>query len=294
MTNLVVRVTLPQGLALTTGAFLDRNLSIEVIADLAPFYASIAQVRLEGGPYMVKMKDTTVAAQIYQSSKEADQKQELLPMPGSVRGNRFYPARNFWTIGNTVYSLLVSISGMVGYTGGHVLANFSVTKQRGEQGTGFSAKLNDLKQSLKDYQVVLESGGNVIPGGRAAFGMAAKGVFDDERAPGRTWLTTGMGSNATTAEIPSVTGGRGKTMKYFVSPIISAVFMGNLLAAQGPRRPNLMFGGSGGGGGWIDGGGGIAPGTISPDSPDNFNSSLNPGASLNVATVPAPDDEPGA
>jgi hypothetical protein len=70
--------------------------------------------------------------------------------------------------------------------------------------------------------------------------------------------------------------------------------MGNLLAAQGPRRPNLMFGGSGGGGGWIDGGGGIAPGTISPDSPDNFNSSLNPGASLNVATVPAPDDEPGA
>src|ERR1035441_88851 len=103
MTNLVVRVTLPQGLALTTGAFLDRNLSIEVIADLAPFYASIAQVRLEGGPYMVKMKDTTVAAQIYQSSKEADQKQELLPMPGSVRGNRFYPARNLWTIGNTVY-----------------------------------------------------------------------------------------------------------------------------------------------------------------------------------------------
>jgi hypothetical protein len=226
MTNLVVRVTLPKGLRLVNGAFADKPLCVEVIADLSPFYASIPQVRLEGGPYMVKMKDATVAAQIYQSSKEADQKQDILPPIASHDGKRFYPGRNFWVINNAVYSLLVSISGLVGYTGGHVLANFSVTKQRGEQGTGFSAKLADLKQALKDYQVVIESGGRVIPGGRAAFSMAAKGAWDgDERAPGRTWLTTGMGSNSTTPEYPSPTGGRGKPMKMFVSPIVSCRYM---------------------------------------------------------------------
>lgn len=58
---------------------------------------------------------------------------------------------------NIPQNLLVNLSGLVGYTGGHVLGNFSVTKQRGEAGTGFSAKLKDLQQGIKDYQVVVES-----------------------------------------------------------------------------------------------------------------------------------------
>lgn len=74
----------------------------------------------------------------------------------------------------------MNLSGLVGYTGGHVLGNFSVTKQRGEQGTGFSAKLKDLTDSIKEYQVVLESAGRVIPGGRPAYAMAAKHRFMTE------------------------------------------------------------------------------------------------------------------
>jgi hypothetical protein len=98
-------------------------------------------------------------------------------------------------------NLLTNLSGLVSYTGGHVLGNFSVTKQRGEQGTGISAKLKDLKQGMDDYKVVLESGGKVIPGGHQQFGFAAKGLFDDERAPGRTWVVTGMGANTESAEV---------------------------------------------------------------------------------------------
>ena len=105
----------------------------------------------------------------------------------------------------------MNLSGLVGYTGGHVLGNFSVTKQRGEIGTGFSAKLKDLLRGMEDYQVVVESGGRVIPGGHAQFVMAAKGLFDNEVAPGRTWIVTGMGANSTSAEMGSSTGGRGKT-----------------------------------------------------------------------------------
>ena len=111
----------------------------------------------------------------------------------------------------------MNLSGLVGYTGGHVLGNFSVTKQRGEIGTGFSAKLKDLLDGIKDYKVVVESGGRVIPGGHQQFMMAAKGLFDDERAPGRTWVVTGMGANAESSEMWSSTGGRGKT--FFLSPL---------------------------------------------------------------------------
>jgi hypothetical protein len=108
--------------------------------------------------------------------------------------------RNNWVINYAAYNMLVNLSGLVGYTGSHVLANFSVSKMRGEQGTGFSAKLKDLTDGIKAYQVVLESGGKVIPGGRAPYAMAAKGIWDPEPTPGRTWVVTGMGSNVKTME----------------------------------------------------------------------------------------------
>lgn len=99
----------------------------------------------------------------------------------------------------------MNLSGLVGYTGGHVLGNFSVTKQRGEPGTGFSAKLKDLQDGIADYKVVVESGGRVIPGGHQQFMMAAKGLWDDEVAPGRTWVVTGMGANAESCEMGTPT-----------------------------------------------------------------------------------------
>ncbi len=139
-------------------------------------------------------------------------------------------------------NLLVNLSGLVGYTGSHVLGNFSVSRQRGEQGTGFSAKLKDLTDGIKEYQVVLESAGKVIPGGRPQFKMAAKQLFDMERAPGRTWVVTGMGANATTSEIISTTGGRGKPMKFYNHPIVTCRYVD-------PRYAGVFTGVPGGPGG---------------------------------------------
>ena len=98
--------------------------------------------------------------------------------------------------------MLVNLFGLVGYTGGHVLGNFSVNKQKGEAGTGVSAKIKDLLTGMKQYQVVLESGGKVIPGGNTPYAMAAKQVFDNEVAPGRSWMVSGMGANVRTMESP--------------------------------------------------------------------------------------------
>jgi len=134
---------------------------------------------------------------------------------------RFYAARNNWVINAAAYNLLVNLSGLVGYTGGYVLGNFSANKNKGEQGTGVKAKIDDLKQGMKDYQVVLESGGKVIPGGHSAYMFAAKGLWDSEAPTGRTWLVNVLGANVRTVEVPSATGGRGKTMKLYMTPIIT-------------------------------------------------------------------------
>jgi hypothetical protein len=64
----------------------------------------------------------------------------------------------------------------VGYTAGHVLGNFSVAKHRGEVGSGFTAKLKDLLEDIKAFQVVVESGDRGIPDGHQQFMMAAKGL----------------------------------------------------------------------------------------------------------------------
>ena len=73
-------------------------------------------------------------------------------------------------------------------------------KSRGELHTGVTLKIEDLKQGMKDYGVVLESGGQVIPGGHGAYAMAAKGLYDSERTPGRTWIVSGMKANVSTVE----------------------------------------------------------------------------------------------
>ncbi len=132
---------------------------------------------------------------------------------------RFYAARNNWVINGAAYNMLVNLSGLVGYTGGYVLGNFSVNKNRGEVGAGVKAKIEDLKEGMRLYQVVLESGGKVIPGGNSPYAMAAKGLWDGERSPGRTWVVSGMGANVRTIEVPSPTGGRGKPMKLYMPPI---------------------------------------------------------------------------
>jgi hypothetical protein len=140
------------------------------------------------------------------------------PESSTKESRRFLAARNNWVINYAAYNMLVNLSGLVGYTGGHVLGNFSVTKQKGETGSGVTAKIKDLKDSIDAYQIVLESGGKVIPGGHMAFAFAAKQVWDNEVAPGRTWVVSGMGANVRTVETPSAGGGRGKPMKMFLTP----------------------------------------------------------------------------
>lgn len=226
MTNLVLHITLTKGFALTNGAVLQQPVTFDVVSRLNPYYASVDEVRLSGGPLLRKLSDLTIACAIYHASQESDMISPYHHIAlNTHQGHRFAGARNHYTHDAAARNLLLSMGELAGRSGGHVLANFSVTRQPEKGDSGVSARLQDLKESMKLYEVTLRSGGRTMPGGHAMARMAAKGVMDwTEMTPGRTWFGNGMGTNATSMDIGSATGGRGKPVKYFASPMTSPSF----------------------------------------------------------------------
>jgi hypothetical protein len=223
--NTVVHIVLPAGLTLVNGAYLANSTTYDVVSGLVPFYASIDQVRLEGGMYVRKLSDLTIASQIYMSSKAVD----LLYPPGTTLGItnspnsfRFAGARQLYTQSLAAKKLIEAVIGLLGIPSSHTLANLSITKSKSNEKEGIGQKITSLEETLKLYEVTIRSGGNVVPGGHPKVQFAAKGVFDwTERTPARTWTVTGMGANASSQDFGSPTGGRGKPSKFFSSPFYS-------------------------------------------------------------------------
>ena len=223
--NMVFHVVLPKGLRLTNGAYLGEPATYDVVSALLPYYCSVDQVRLIGGLPIRRLSDLTIASMIYDASKEVD----LLYPPGaqvtfsnSPNIFRFYGSRQQYTINMAALHLIQSIMGLINLPGSHILANFSVTREKPNLHEGIAGQIEGLQDRLKLYEVTIRSGGNVVPGGKAKAQFAAKGVFDwTERTPARTWIATGMGANATSQDFGSPTGGRGKPSKFFSSPFYS-------------------------------------------------------------------------
>lgn len=223
--NLVFHIVLPKGLQLTSGAYLGEPATFDVVSALLPYYCSTDQVRLIGGLPIRRLSDLTVASMIYDASREVD----LLYPPGaqvtfsnSPNIFRFYGARQQYVMALAAKHLIQSIMGLITLPGAHILANFSVSRQKPNEHEGIAGELEGLTEKLKLYEVTVRSGGNVVPGGRAKAQFAAKGVFDwTERTPARTWISTGMGANASSQDFGSPTGGRGKPTRYFSSPFYS-------------------------------------------------------------------------
>lgn len=222
--NFVFHITMPAGLTLTNGAYLGQPATFDIVSALVPFYASVDQVRLTGGLYLRKLSDLTLASMIYNASQEVD----LLYPPAAQFFNnspnnfRFLGSRNKYVQALAAKKLMENVIGLIGIPSAHVLANLSITRERGGEKEGIGQKITSLEETLKLYEVSIRSGGNTVPGGHARAQFAAKGVFDwTERTPARTWMTTGMGANAQSQDFGSPTGGRGKPVKFFSSPFYS-------------------------------------------------------------------------
>jgi hypothetical protein len=226
MTNLILHITLPKGLRAVSGATLLQPVTFDVISKLDPYYATVEDVRLAGGPLLSRLQDLTIACQVYRCSQQTNL---ITPVhrinPHSWEGQRFMGARASYVHDSAAKALLLNVAELLGRPGGHVLANFSVTRQpERESDASVSGKVRDLKESIKQWEVTIRSGGRTLPGGRPMTRFAAKGVMDwSERTPARTW-GNGYGANATSADPGSPTGGRGKPISMFVSPMSSSSF----------------------------------------------------------------------
>ena len=216
--NLVLHICLPRGLALENGATLMENATVDIVSTLTPFYAGVGQVKLGGGYFLRNTSDLTTACEIYNISQEADLITPYylgLP-PNDPEQIRWTNSRTQWVIAKAARNLILNIIGLVGTPGSHVLANFSVTRQKGGEGESVQTKLAQLQKDIDIYAVSLVSRARTLPGGHPSPGFGAKGVRDwTEKSPSRGWSTTGIGANAKGPDYGSVTGGRGKPTSYF-------------------------------------------------------------------------------
>lgn len=227
MLNLILHVTLPAGIRLTNNLVVQEPVTFDILSACSPFYASVDQVKLAGGPLLRKLQDITIACAIYERSKESDLL--LIHKPNGTGDDtlRFIGAQNQWVQAKAARELLLNVSSLAGGPGTHVLANFSVSRQKGFESEGLPERLKDLKEKIAEYEITIRSRGRVAPGGHAKAVMAAKGVLDwQEQTPGRTWIVTGMGANTNTPNRISSTSGRGKSVKFFGSPLFSGMMSG--------------------------------------------------------------------
>jgi hypothetical protein len=203
MTNLIIRICLPKGMATVGAATLKDDTTFEVVSTIDPWYCSIDQVRLESGSFIRSSSDITVAASIYTMGREADTmiyKQPIIPSAGATptditvqRYQRFLIARQRYVVLGTAYRLVMNFWDINSSHGSKSLGNFAVHR---ESDSEVPKKLADLKEGFEGWKLSLQSGGAIGYQGRVSAVTASKGLFGDNDAPaGRTWMVTGMGAN---------------------------------------------------------------------------------------------------
>ena len=206
MTNLIIRISLPKGMATVGAAALKDDTTFEVVSTIDPWYCSIDQVRLEGGSYIRNSSDITVAAMIYTAGREISTqiyKQPCVPSPGASptdlsvqRYQRFLIARQRMTTLKASMRLIVNLWDVNSSRGTKTLGNFSVSRVSQTKDEEVPKKLTELKEEIASWKLAVQSGGEIGFDGRIAWTTAAKGLFGDNDAPaGRGWMVTGMGAN---------------------------------------------------------------------------------------------------
>ena len=190
MDNTVVHILLPKGLALTNGSTLAEDAEFMVLGNVTPWYASVDQVRLEGGIYLPKLSDITIAAQIWQASKDADVIGYVAPAPPQPGAaptdynlriyNNYMHARNQWVTQRAALDTITRSFDLVGTRGSKSLGGFSVMKMAFGRDEGLPRLTTEMEKEINKWKIVIQSGGKIGFGGHALPVMAAKGLMDPE------------------------------------------------------------------------------------------------------------------
>jgi len=209
MKNLILSIQLPSGLKLLDGRVLESPATVRIIGYLEPFYTDIASVRLAGGSLLARLSDLALALAIFDASRRTRAICYREPAGGQQRV-LWLAARHRYATLLAARELISGLESIAAYGGSRYLANFSISYPRG---VAASDKLSRLDKELDELEIVLQSGGEVSPGGRPKPVATRKGVNQD-LPPGRMWLVTGPGANAWAVE-PSGTSG---PVRYFAGP----------------------------------------------------------------------------
>lgn len=250
--NLICTIQLPEGFGLTNGMVLLEPVQFQIASGLSPYYSSTDLVRLEGGIYLRKLSDLTIASMVYWASKQADALTWSLPMmPPSyapftdfqeVHFRNFIMARQVWVTLMSAHQLILNMFDLNAVRGSRTLGNLSISRQDFSNDNGVPGKLRDLTSQINNWELSLKSGGNIGHKGHVKPRMAAKGLYDDsDNTPGRTWLNSGPGANTYSLTGVSSAGGRSKTVKFY-SPVVVGNrigrYFGPTVLVTWPRVPS--------------------------------------------------------
>ena len=249
MDNVIVRIVLPLNLALLDGTTLQQDTTLEVIGQVDPWYCSTDQVRLEGGAYLNRLSDTTIAAMIYQCGRQCDAITYFRPKPpppqiGPFESKamevyrRFFLAQQRWTQLRAAYTLILNTWDINSSRGVKTLGNFSITRYSQDKGDDVPKKLTEMKTEIDAWAIVVKSAGRLGVGEHMLPVMAAKGLFDPDAPAGRTWSVTGMG-----APMKSIAGfgSMGKPVKFGIPSIVNVRF-GRYLGGYMSSIPTYLIG----------------------------------------------------
>ena len=135
MENVAVSVILPKGLKLRDGRMLYEDATFTFISGLTPFFCSVDQVRLEGGAFLAKVPDLTIAAMIYKYSKEISLLSYNLPARPAAgdeesamarRWKLWSLARQTWVTAMASRELIQNVQELAGTKASKTLGNFAV------------------------------------------------------------------------------------------------------------------------------------------------------------------------
>ncbi len=106
--------------------------------------------------WLRKLSPMTIASKIYEASGEADL---ICPWstvtPGNILYPRFAGCRNHWVKDQATRGLILNIIEVLGMPHSHALANLSVNQGNGNEKNTVAAKLEELTNEIKHYEITL-------------------------------------------------------------------------------------------------------------------------------------------
>lgn len=195
--NELIVIELDESIASYLGLTLAGDVQLSFLTVLSPFYASPDLVRMEVGPWIDFIPDSTLALMIHLASKEAD-----FIMSGSrSSASRVGFARSKFVIYDAVLRALYlpgswtyqSGSGGSGGTLSKRLGDLSISSSEGSTVARTSsgidtATLGHIRALRDEWWRVVNAGGEIMPGQSLGFEAGLRGIYDpDRRVGGRGW-----------------------------------------------------------------------------------------------------------